>query len=47
MAIIITKKEEEAVLALKQVATTYGVFDKMANSHKTVINKLVKRISEK
>lgn len=47
MTVLITKKEGDAILALKKIAETYGVFDKMANTHKTVLNTLIKKLKEK
>ena len=46
MTTLITKKEGEAILALKKVADTYGVFGKMASTHKGIINALVKKLQE-
>jgi len=47
MSTIITKKEENAIIALKKVAESYGIFDKMANEHKKVILNLVSKFEVK
>jgi len=47
MTIIITKKEENAIIALMKVANSYGVFDKMANEHRKVLLNLVQKFEVK
>jgi len=47
MTIIITKKEETAIIALMKVANSYGVFDKMANEHRKVLLNLVQKFEVK
>ena len=47
MSVIITKKEENAIIALKKVSESYGVFDKMANEHKKVLLNLIQKFETK
>lgn len=47
MSTIITKKEENAILAMKKLVDAYGIFDKMGNEHRRVILNLVQKFETK